>query len=91
MPALHLHNLHRLPPTLPALPRSTHFDRFALVGHSEGSVLVAHDVRHGEVCAAVVLSWGGEGFENLREEEGGGVRGGHRLDVVVKNWDWSGD
>lgn len=91
MPTLHLHNLHRFPPSPSALPRATHFDRFTLVGHGEGFVIVAQHVRDGEVRAAVVLRWGEESFEDVREEEGGSVLGGGRLDVVVEDGDWGGD
>lgn len=68
MPSLHLNNLHRFPSTLPTLSRTTYLDRFALVRHGECFVVFAHDVRDGEVCAAVVLRRGEEGFEDVREE-----------------------
>ena len=91
MPALHLHNLHALPPALPALPRPAHFDRRALVGYRECLVVGTHDVCDGESCAAVVLRCGEEGFDGVREEQGGGVGGGGGLDVVVKDGDWGRD
>ena len=54
-------------------------------------VVVAHDVCDGEVCAAVVLRWGEEGFEDVGEEQGRGVGGGRGREVVVEDWDWVGD
>jgi len=83
MPTAHLHNLHRFPSTLPTLPRATDFDRRVLVGYGEGFIVFAHDVGDGEVGTSVVLCGSEEGFEDVREEEGGGVRSGLTWDVVV--------
>ena len=91
MPALHLHNLHRLPPTLSALPRTTHLDRRTLVRHGERLVVFAQHVRDGEIGTAVVLRGSEEGFEDVWEEQRRGVRGGGGGDVVVEDWDWVGD
>ena len=91
MPRLHLDDLHAFPPAFPARPRPAHLDRFALVRHRERLVVLAHDVRDGEIRAAFVLRGSEEGFEDVWAEQGRGVRGGRGLDVVVEDGDWGGD
>ena len=91
MPRLHLDDLNGFPPALPARPRPTHLDRFALVRHRERLVVLAHDVRDGEIRAAFVLRGSEEGFEDVWEEQGRGVGGGRGLDVVVEDGDGGGD
>ena len=54
-------------------------------------VVLANNVGDGEVGTPVVLRWGEEGFEDVWEEEGSGVFGGRRLDVVVEDGDWVWD